>query len=263
MSVYDQIINILTGKEGNIITPQEVKHIIQKKFGTNPESIILSDYCYNRINKGIKFDKHVFQYVNRGSYIYLGEDYPYSGLVFHKPKDSNEEYPVGEWTNGEKLLYHEYFQDSNKIMNIENITKEIRKAQIPKLYEHYNNILRLELGLLQCKPTELRHLIGRIGEFFCAIETNGVLSRVPNQQGFDVLSNGRKISVKTTAQTSGFISINKNTFHLVDDLFVVQYSNDSFNKIFYGMKEEIVDISRTYGSNYEIDISKLKNSSSK
>lgn len=28
--------------------PQELKKTLQEKYGTNPDSIILSDYCYNR-----------------------------------------------------------------------------------------------------------------------------------------------------------------------------------------------------------------------
>lgn len=79
-----------------------------------------------------------------------------------------------------------------------------------------------------------------------------------NQHGFDVVSDGRRISVKTTAQSSGFISINKNTFDDFDDFFVVQYVNDDFKVIFFGSKEEVQKISRIYGSQYEVEISLLK-----
>lgn len=129
-----------------------------------------------------------------------------------------------------------------------------------KLYEEYNDILKLELHLLKCKATELRHLIGRIGEFYCAIKTGGNLATTTtNQKGYDVIANGRKISVKTTAQKDGFITINKNTFQLFDDLFVVQYENDDFKILFNGTKEKVLEISRLYKTNYEIDIKKLKN----
>lgn len=40
---------------------------------------------------------------------------------------------------------------------------------IRKLYEEYNEILRYEMNVLKCKPSELRHLIGRIGELYCAM----------------------------------------------------------------------------------------------
>lgn len=133
----------------------------------------------------------------------------------------------------------------------------ISQDQIVNLYNEYNKILRYEINLLDCKPTEVRHLIGRIGEFICAIETRGMLARQPNQHGFDVTSSGRRISVKTTAQVNGFISINKNTFNEFDDFFIVQYSNDKFKVIFHGPKEEVQKISRVYGTKYEVDILRL------
>ena len=45
-------------------------------------------------------------------------------------------------------------------------------------------------------PTELRHLIGRIGELYAALITNGQMATEVNQQGYDVVSvNGERISV--------------------------------------------------------------------
>ncbi len=114
------------------------------------------------------------------------------------------------------------------------------------------------MNILNCKPTELRHLIGRIGEFICALLTNGTLARQTNQHGFDVVSNGRRISVKTTAQLSGFIPINQNTINDFDDFFVVQYVNDDFNIIYFGPKEEVKTISKVYGGKYEVSIGQLK-----
>src|SRR3546814_11525292 len=61
--------------------------------------------------------------------------------------------------------------------------------------------LTMEFGV---KPTEVRHLIGRLGEFHCALQVGGNLAHMANQHGFDVVcSNDRRISVKTTAQVSG------------------------------------------------------------
>ncbi|MEC2078080.1 DUF7225 domain-containing protein [Metabacillus fastidiosus] len=250
LPIYEQVKEAMHGKTDDIIIPSEVKAYLTRKFGTNPGSIILSDYCYNRYNNGISFDKHLFEYINRNSYKYLGENYPYTGLIFHKPKGQDTEVVVGEWRNGEKIIY-EKTPDNNPI-------EKISKEQIMKLYEDYYQILNHEMNLLNCKPTELRHLIGRIGEFICAIYTDGSLSRETNQHGFDVISKGRKISVKTTAQTAGFITINQNTFASFDDLFIVQYINDEFKIIYYGPKEEILSISRNYENKYEVDIKRLK-----
>lgn len=250
-TIYEQIKTVLSNKTNALITPSEIIDQLKNKFGTNPDSVILSDYCYNRFNKGISFNKHLFQYINRSSYKYLGEQYPFNGLIFHKAKGSEEETVIGEWKNGEKIIYE---QTSNNKNQLENISKE----QIIKLYENYNEILRNEVSLLNCKPTELRHLIGRIGEFICAIHTDGKLAGEVNQHGFDVISNGRRISVKTTAQGQGsFITLNQNTFDDFDDLFVVQYVDDDFKIIYYGPKEEALDLTRSYKSKYEIDINRL------
>ncbi|OEH92685.1 DUF7225 domain-containing protein [Bacillus solimangrovi] len=254
MTIYEQIKEYCKGKMNQIIEVHEIKRQLKCKYGTNPDSVILSDYCYNRYNKGIVFDKHLFQYINRNSYKYIGENYPYTGLIFHKPKGKDVEDVVGEWNNGKKTIFEELIQNSPSLNKYGNISNN----QIIKLYEEYNQILKYEMSLLNCKPTELRHLLGRIGEFLCAIHTNGSLARQPNQHGFDVMSNGRRISVKTTAQTSGFITINQNTFDDFDDFFVVQYIRDEFKIIYYGSKENIQGIARTYGNKYEIDIKRLK-----
>ncbi|RPK06493.1 hypothetical protein BSBH6_00116 [Bacillus subtilis] len=254
MSIYDQIKSVLHHKIYELVTPQEVKKTLQEKYGTNPDSVILSDYCYNRYNKGISFNKHLFEYVNRSSYKYLGESSLYTGLIFRKSKGEDREVIVGEWVNGVKSLREESLANTQ----INDQAEIISKQQILNLFNEYNQILRYEMNILNCKPTELRHLIGRIGEFICAIQTNGSLARQTNQHGFDVVSCGRRISVKTTAQLNGFISINKNTFDDFDDFFVVQYVNDDFKVIYFGPKEEVKTISKVYEGKYEVRLEQLK-----
>ena len=78
--------------------------IIEKvhlKFGRTKESIIPSDYCYNRLNNGISYEKqpHLFEYTYDKKYVYLGLDFPYTGKIFHKPKGCSE-ICVGELING-------------------------------------------------------------------------------------------------------------------------------------------------------------------
>src|SRR5699024_8356628 len=175
-------------------------------------------------------------------------NYPYTGFIFHKPLGSNHASVVGEWDNGQYHLYPHSVIDKKNI---------IGNAQIKKLYEEYFEILRFEIDILGFKPTELRHLIGRLGEFYCAIYTKGNLTKVVNQTGFDVEKDRKRISVKTTAQTTGFVSINIATYNQFHDFFVVQYKNDKYNLLFYGPKEEIPK-TRIYNTRYEIDISRLK-----
>jgi|SRR5690625_3576931 len=248
MTIYEQLKDVLKNNIDDTLSVAEIKRKLVSKFNTSPSSIILSDYCYNRYNNGIPFNKHLFIYLSRNTYRYVGENYNYTGLIFHKPKGSNCESVIGEWNKGELVFY-----DKKQINKLD----VIGTSQIKKIFEDYLEMLRFEIHVLGCKATELRHLIGRLGELFCVLHTNGVLARVTNQHGYDVISNGRRISVKTTAQKSGFISINKNTFDQFDDIFVVQYTDDDFQILFYRPKEEI-PTKRLYGDRYEVDISSLK-----
>ena len=105
----------------------------------------------------------------------------------------------------------------------------------------------------------MRHLIGRLGEFFCALHVKGKLAHEVNQHGFDVISeNGKRISVKTTAQKSGFITINPNTINNVDDLMLIQFTEFNLEVIFYGPIQKAVDVSRTWDGKFEFDISKAR-----
>ncbi|MEK5232775.1 hypothetical protein MHB42_13490 [Lysinibacillus sp. FSL K6-0232] len=241
-TIYEQLKEALVGREGDIITATAIKGLLEKKYGVNKSSVLLSDYCYNRYNEGVLFTKHLFQYIDHNMYQYLGENALYTGLIFQKKKGQANECIVGEWINGVKYVKRD----------------GLSKAQITQLHTHYNEIWRYELHILQSKPTELRHLMGRIGEFLCVLQTDGQLALNANERGYDVVSaNGRKISVKTTAQTNGFIAINRNTFHLCDDLFIVQYKNDMFQVVFFGEKEKIIDSCRVYQNTYELDVSKI------
>lgn len=73
--------------------------------------------------------------------------------------------------------------------------------RIQQLYDQYLAWVQLEIEEFGVKPPEPRHLIGRLGEFHCALQVSGTLAHVANQHGLDVVyRNGRRISVKTTAQ---------------------------------------------------------------
>ena len=114
-TIYEQIKDILNGKIGNIVDSSQVKELLRLKYGTNASSIILSDYCYNRINFGIKFNKHLFEYIDRDIYKYFGENYPYTGQIYAKPFGSEKELVSGEWKNEVKMLY----DDSNPWIGLE------------------------------------------------------------------------------------------------------------------------------------------------
>lgn len=114
MTVYEEIKEVMQNYNTNdIVTFQEIRAILQERYDRNPGSVILSDYCYNRYNSGISFNKHLFEYLDGGNYKYLGENYNYTGPIYHKPKGQGAEIIVGQWQNGVKSL------DSNKITSAE------------------------------------------------------------------------------------------------------------------------------------------------
>ncbi len=77
--------------------------------------------------------------------------------------------------------------------------------------------------------TELRHLIGRIGELYAALITNGQMATEINQKGYDVVSgDGERISVKTTAMMSstGHLAFNPSTLKEVDRVMVLRVNTE-------------------------------------
>ena len=85
-----EIINEYTKMNGTntVMSEEEIRILIAKKYDINPGSCQLTDYCYNVYNSGLtKFDKDcLFQLISKGKYRLLGSDYPYTGEVYHNPK---------------------------------------------------------------------------------------------------------------------------------------------------------------------------------
>lgn len=59
-----------------------------KKYNRSEDSYIPSDYCYNRKNNGINYNKqpHYFLYIERGKYRYVSKNYVYDGVIEHTPR---------------------------------------------------------------------------------------------------------------------------------------------------------------------------------
>lgn len=133
----------------------------------------------------------------------------------------------------------------------------LSREEIETLHAKYLELIALEVDTFGVKPTELRHLIGRAGEFHCALQVGGSLAHTANQHGFDVVCpSGRRISVKTTAQKSGFVAISTRTLHLADDLMVVQYAAGQLATLYHGCIRQAIAAARLYApsGNYELEI---------
>lgn len=111
MTIHDKItfvINEFVHENGTdkIMTKQEITDLILNKFKINPKSIIPSDYCYNRINKGIPLSRPtLFEHLEKDTYVCLGENYNYNGAIYHKSKSDNIDSEVGYCKNGNRKLY--------------------------------------------------------------------------------------------------------------------------------------------------------------
>lgn len=84
MTTWEKITSIFDNEIGYEFSRKEIIDLVLEKFPeTNKSSVIPSDYCYNLYNKGIKFDKHIFEHIETGHYKVLGRNVKYSGNIYH------------------------------------------------------------------------------------------------------------------------------------------------------------------------------------
>lgn len=126
-----------TRDEGCIVDSSEIREFIGMKYSMNKNSLLPSDFCYNRINDGISVDHPAyFEYMDGNKYRCWGENYPFNGQVFHKEKHG-EEIVVGECINGMKMLFPEHKRD----ISFEDISEDI---VIIKINRHYREDMNAE-----------------------------------------------------------------------------------------------------------------------
>ena len=117
--------------------------------------------------------------------------------------------------------------------------------RIVELLNKYIEILKVEESL-GTPATEMRALIGRIGEIYAVIKTDGKLAENTNQHGYDVIQgNGKTLSVKTTATLKSTININSNTAHLADETMVVLYEDGELKIIYHDETKKLVEYKGT------------------
>ncbi|OWK35876.1 DUF7225 domain-containing protein [Fimbriiglobus ruber] len=76
---------------------------IAAECGCPPDSVFLTDHCYNRITNSVRLGHSpVFIYEGPGLFRHVGLGYPYTGPLHHKPKGKGEpKRVVGQWTTGQ------------------------------------------------------------------------------------------------------------------------------------------------------------------
>ncbi len=104
----------LQAQYGEADIPGEVlKRKIEEIGDYRKDSVIPSDYCYNRLNLApFSFKYLVLVHLRRGWYKYIGSGYPYNGPVMWKPKQERER-QVGVWKDGDCDLWEDLRQPLN------------------------------------------------------------------------------------------------------------------------------------------------------
>ncbi len=112
MRIEDQMVEtanriINSFGKGCIVSKRDIVCEFLKIYPRNASSVIPSDYCYNRINDDFQSQIHpaLFEYIGRNSYRCWGENHPYNGLIYQKPKGRVNDEEVGECVNGVRKYY--------------------------------------------------------------------------------------------------------------------------------------------------------------
>lgn len=263
----------LASRAGQIVSAAEVKALLTSQYGANPTSVIPSDYAYNRWNSRTK--SPLFIWLNRGEYQYVGPEFAFTGLEFTFPSGTTDATISAEWLEGRRTPAQSSISFVPSTVaptrpeepSLGQATIDIAPArsvalsrvQLDELYMQYSTMLDLEINMFGCKPTEAIHLLGRLGELYCARHTNGTLARRVNQSGFDVVSgDGRRISVKTSAQKTGFVRINPRTMHQADDLMIVQFVDEQFSILYHGDMRVAASSAKRYEEHLELQLTTAK-----
>ena len=111
MTIEEKVIEVIndyvsSNGTASMMTPDQLYSLVTATYPMNRNSFLPADYCYNRTNEGIDFEKHshLFERTDDGNYLVLGEDYSYTGPVYYRRRGEKEDSIRGVWTNG---LYEE------------------------------------------------------------------------------------------------------------------------------------------------------------
>lgn len=152
MTIYEALIKCFTGQEGQEFSRDQIIEKVLLVIDPKKESILPTDFCYNRINNGINFKQHLFEYLPNNSknkkkgqdaykFKYLGPGYPYSGPIQWKPKGKEEE-TVGFWEKGRYCLWKYFKKVDSKFFckeSQEDILEELKSE-----FQNFNDFDKTE-----------------------------------------------------------------------------------------------------------------------
>ena len=84
-------------KEGEDYNHHEIRELLEN----NKNAVIknVAAYTYNRWNKGMSDPQPFFEWIGRGYYKFLGQNFLYNGFIFHHPQGGSVK-KIGLWENG-------------------------------------------------------------------------------------------------------------------------------------------------------------------
>lgn len=133
--LYQSIVTALENQEHQFFTRKQIIEKIRKRNKIKPSSVNLTNFCYNRYNKGVRLECNLFHYAGKGKYEYLGADFNYTGLVYQRKKGTKGDVVVGDWLSGSEVLYftgwYLFIEDRRK-QKIESLKSLYYSSSYPK-----------------------------------------------------------------------------------------------------------------------------------
>lgn len=107
MGLFEEVVRACETHVQPSYSTEELVNLVKISVpNLKPKTVIPSDYCYNRINLGIDFTKHVFIDIGK-RYKYVGRNFAYTGPIFWAEDRKNERI-VGVWNSGRFELWEDF-----------------------------------------------------------------------------------------------------------------------------------------------------------
>tara|TARA_B100000795_G_scaffold217583_1_gene171572 strand:- start:422 stop:1078 length:657 start_codon:yes stop_codon:yes gene_type:complete len=88
--------------KGKIYSHSELRSFLESNKLFSVKNV--AAYTYNRWNRGMIDIFPVLEWINRGTYKFLGTDFEYNGIIIHHPQGGIP-YKIGHWENGKLFFF--------------------------------------------------------------------------------------------------------------------------------------------------------------
>lgn len=141
--IADFINEYVKSNKDEVMTTAQIKQLLSENGIEQDIMFQPPDYSYNRTNKGLpEFANgvHIFEYVKRGTYRLLGENYPYSGPVKTKPQGQQNTYVVGYWNDGSLEIWKDNLWVDEREFDVPNTAYQNSQYVFVKKLKGKNNV---------------------------------------------------------------------------------------------------------------------------